>query len=216
MNLDKKIHQTLLEKKEEKKRNLIEHKIREDRLRPIVDNILENDDFMFDLIFESKMLAKQGINEQETGSHFWDMVKNNYGDTITNSLIKYGKEQFIKQLFKWGGLKPDSWFATVIRTFVGNLEFADIPKLTNCSFIVNHLSVTLADAALLKIQQKIGGAADTGIASIFRSALISTLDKSTLAEAMKDGLTKIICPWLTKIDDSFKQKADTMKQKAIS
>lgn len=214
--IEQKIRQTILEKKEQKKRLISEEKICKKRLKPIIETAFSNEDFIFDLMREFHDLKDKGLLSEQSQAGFWDMIKGWFGAGLGDSMVEYAKEQLVQRIIQSFGLQTGTWTADFVKVFFANIDFKDFNKLfSDCKYMVDKFAESLAETVIVRLQKKGGGITDNALTSIVREAFVDYLDQTMLAEKMKNGISNILCPLLQKSNEKLANKTTEMKKGAI-
>ena len=157
------IRENLLEVSSQKKKNFLqEKKIVKNRFKFLTEgNNLKSTKGQKklgeQLFLESIYLKNQGFDQTILNEGFWDVITGFFGRQGGDIVMGVFKENAVKWLIEKCGVDPNGWIASVIITAVGNLNVADIPKLTDCDFVTKLLSKSLAEGVVRKIQAETVG-----------------------------------------------------------
>jgi hypothetical protein len=203
---------------ENKKKSLIqEQKIVSTRFKFLIENKNTKTkkgqkELAKQLFVETAYLHTQGFDKKIINEGFWDMLKGLFGDSIDGAL-QYFKEYAAKWLLDQVGVDSSGWIGSVVITAIGNLDLADIPKLTDCNFVTKLLSKSLAEGAIRKLQ---GGTVGLGpLQDIIRNTMVETLSETELGEKIESALGSFICPMISKIAGKMGMAGDTLKSNAM-
>jgi len=203
---------------ENKKKSLIqEQKIVSTRFKFLLENTNTKTkkgqkELAKQLFVETAYLHTQGFDKKIINEGFWDMLKGLFGDSIDGAL-QYFKEYAAKWLLDQFGVDSSGWIGSVVITAIGNLDLADIPKLTDCNFVTKLLSKSLAEGAIRKLQ---GGTVGLGpLQDIIRNTMVETLSETELGEKIESALGSFICPMISKIAGKMGMAGDTLKSNAM-
>lgn len=214
------IKENLIKTIENKKRILTEEsKIVKNRLLIITENRglktkKQKDKFCSDLLSEMIYFNKQGFNKELINEQLWDMLKGVFGngaEGVMQTFKEYIGSWLVDNLTP---IETDGWLGQLIITSVGNLDFADIPKLTNCDFLTKFLAKNISETMIKKVQTS---SEVTGtFYDILRNSIVETMEQSDLGQKLEKGLVEIICPLLSGVKTKMDTAADKLKQGAIS
>ena len=164
------------------------------------------------LFVETAYLHTQGFDKKIINESFWNMLKGLFGDSVDGAL-EYFKEYAVKWLLDQFGVDSSGWIGSVVITAIGNLDLADIPKLTDCNFVTKLLSKSLAEGIVRKLQ---GDKGATGpLAGILRNTVVETLSETDLGQKIESALGTVLCPMISKIAGKMGMAGDTLKSNAM-
>lgn len=214
------IKENLIRANETKKKVLTEEtKIVKSRLLIITENRSlktkkQKDKFCSDLLSEMIYFNKQGFNKELINEQLWDMMKGIFGngaEGIMQTFKEYIGSWLVDNLTP---IETDGWLGQLIVTSVGNLDFADIPKLTNCDFLTKFLAKNISETMIKKVQTS---SEVTGtFYDVLRNSIVETMEQSDLGQKIEKGLVEIICPLLSGVKTKMDTAADKLKQGAVS
>ena len=164
------------------------------------------------LFVETAYLHSQGFDKKIINESFWDMLKGLFGDSVDGAL-QYFKEYAAKWLLDQFGVDSSGWIGSIVITAIGNLDLADIPKLTDCNFVTKLLSKSLAEGAIRKLQGDTVGLGP--VQDIIRNTVVEVLSETDLGEKIESALGSFICPMISKIAGKMGMAGDTLKSNAM-
>ena len=212
------IRENLVTISENKKKSLIqEQKIVNTRFKILLENTnlktKKGQKLLAKQLFvETAYLHTQGFDKKIINESFWGMLKGLFGDSVDGAL-EYFKEYAAKWLLDQFGVDSSGWIGSIVITAIGNLDLADIPKLTDCNFVTKLLSKSLAEGAIRKLQQDKGA---TGpLAGILRNTVVEILSETDLGQKIESALGSVLCPMISKIAGKMGMAGDTLKSNAM-
>ena len=217
--IKKKIRENLIETKENKKNLIVEESIIKNRFSVIVENRQlktkkEKEKFYFDVLVEMKRLNDQGFKSKLITESFFDIISGFFGKS-GSGILQTIKEYFGNWLIEKLGVDTKGWIGGTIVKTIGNLDIADIPKLTNCTFTTKLLSKSLAENAVSKLQTAAG--LEGTLSNIMRNTLVETLEEnSTFMVKIEEALGSVLCPLISNVSGKLEDAASAMKEKAIA
>lgn len=164
------------------------------------------------LFVETAYLYTQGFDKKIINEGFFDMLKGLFGDSVDGAL-QYFKEYAAKWLLDQFGVDSSGWIGSVVITAIGNLDLADIPKLTDCNFVTKLLSKSLAEGAIRKLQGDTVGLGP--VQDIIRNTVVEVLSETDLGEKIESALGSFICPMISKIAGKMGMAGETLKSNAM-
>jgi hypothetical protein len=214
------IKESLYQSSKLKKQNLItESNIIGNRTKFLIENRelkteSQRDKFFNEILIESNYLNSQGFSEQLINEQFWDALKGLFG-TGAEGTFQYFKEYLAKQLItKLTPLDTDGWIGGIVVKAVGNVDIADMGKLTNCNFLVPVLTKSIVEEAADKIKKSVGM---TGpFYDILRNSLAEMVEHSDFGQSVERNLSTLICPLLGGVKNKIETATDKMKEKVLS
>lgn len=216
--LKKIIRENLLTVSKNKSKKLIqEQKIVKTRFNFLAENVDLNTRkgkrmFAKQLVIETAYLRQQGFNNQIINESFWETMKSFFGAGFS-AIPEYFKEYLMKSLLEKFGVDTNGWIGNILITAIGNIDLADIPKLTDCNYLSKLLSKSLAEGALRKLEGQTVGVGP--MQSILRNALVEVLDSTELGEKIESALGSFICPMLSNIAGKMESADEQMKSNAL-
>jgi hypothetical protein len=212
------IRENLATISENKKKSLVqEQKIVNTRFKFLLENTNTKTkkgqkELAKQLFVETSYLHTQGFDKKIINEGFWDMLKGLFGDSVDGAL-EYFKEYAAKWLLDQFGVDSSGWIGSIVITAIGNLDLADIPKLTDCNFVTKLLSKSLAEGAIRKLQEDKGA---TGpLAGILRNTVVEVLSETDLGQKIESALGSVLCPMISKIAGKMGMAGDTLKSNAM-
>jgi hypothetical protein len=203
---------------ENKKKSLIqEQKIVSTRFKFLLENTnfktKKGQKMLAEQLFvETAYLHSQGFDKKIINEGFFDMLKGLFGNSVDGAL-QYFKEYAAKWLLDQFGVDSSGWIGSIVITAIGNLDLADIPKLTDCNFVTKLLSKSLAEGAIRKLQ---GGTVGLGpLQDIIRNTMVETLSETELGEKIESALGSVLCPMISKIAGKMGMAGETLKSNAM-
>lgn len=127
--------------------------------------------------------------------------------------LQYFKEYAVKWLLDQFGVDSSGWIGSIVVTAVGNLDLADIPKLTDCNFVTKLLSKSLAEGAVRKLQGDTVGLGP--LQDIIRNTIVEVLSDTDLGQKIESALGQFICPMISKIAGKLGMATDQLKTNAL-
>lgn len=217
-NLKNIISESLHKVKLNKKKLLSESSIVRSRLQVLVENRdlrrkKDLDGFFDDFLTETAYLNSKGYNQEIISEQFFDMLKGFFGGTGLDSVFGYFKEYATKWLLQKIGVDTSGWIGTIVSTAIGNLPLGDIPKLTDCNYVVPYLAKTIAESAAAKFMQTKGVA--NPLTSVLRNAVTEMVEDTAFGQAIEGGLRKLICPLLDTLKGKMSNVTSSIKDKAL-
>ena len=213
------IKENLIKASENKKRMLIgESKIVKNRLTIISENRVlktkkQKDKFNNELLSEMIYFNKQGFNKELINEQFWNVLQGIFGngaEAIMGTFKEYIANWIVGKLTD----DTDGWIPQLIITSIGNLDFSEISKLTNCDYLTKFLAKSISETMIKKLQ--VGADMRNPLFDVMRNAIVETMQDSTLGQKIEKGLVEIICPSLSGIKSKMDVATDKIKQGAIS
>ena len=217
--IKKQIRENLIKTKENKKNILIEQSIVNKRFSIIIENRelktkSQKEKFYLDVLVEMKRLNDQGFESKLITESFFDIISGFFGKGGTG-ILQTIKEYFGNWLIGKLGVDTKGWIGGTIVKTIGNLDIADIPKLTNCTFTTKLLSKSLAENAVSKLQTAAG--LEGTLSNIMRNTLVETLEEnSTFMVKIEEALGSVLCPLISNVSGKLEDAASAMKEKAIA
>jgi hypothetical protein len=217
--IKKQIRENLIKTKENKKNILIEQSIVNKRFSIIIENRelktkSQKEKFYLDVLVEMKRLNDQGFESKLITESFFDIISGFFGKGGTG-ILQTIKEYFGNWLIGKLGVDTKGWIGGTIVRAIGNLDIADIPKLTNCTFTTKLLSKSLAENAVSKLQTAAG--LEGTLSNIMRNTLVETLEEnSTFMVKIEEALGSVLCPLISNVSGKLEDAASAMKEKAIA
>ena len=218
-NVSKILRENLIKVKENKKNLIVEESIIKNRFSVIVENRQlkskkEKEKFYFDVLVEMKRLNDQGFESKLITESFFDIISGFFGKS-GSGILQTIKEYFGNWLIEKLGVDSGGWIGGTIVKAIGNLDMADIPKLTNCNFTTKLLSKSLAENAVSKLQTAAG--LEGTLSNIMRNTLVETLEEnSTFMVKIEEALGSVLCPLISNVSGKLEDAATAMKEKAIA
>lgn len=212
------ISESLHQAKLNKKLQLRESKIVKNRLQVLVENrdLSRKKDlerFFNDYLNETVYFNSQGYNTEIINEQFFDILKGFFTGTGLDSILGTFKEYAAKWIIQKFGVDPNGWVGSIITTAVGNLPLGDIPKLTDCDYVVPYLAKTIGESAVKKFMAEKG--VDNPLTSVIRNAVVEVLEDTAFGQSIEKGLEKIICPLLGDLSKKMGKVTNSLKNKAL-
>ena len=101
-----------------------------------------------------------------------------------------------------------------IEKLIGNTPISEIPKLLNCDYLVPKLAESIVEEVLDKAKNSMG--LSGAISDIIRNGIVSSLNKTELAQSLEKSLTAVVCPALSSVSNKLMGVGDNMKSKALA
>lgn len=219
------VRENLIKYKLQKKDNLIveERKIVKQRFDIFKSNSKPSKQtqikFFQEIIQESVILQKQGFDQKVISEGIFDIFSGLFGKQGGESVLQTFKEYIIGFIIKkLTPLDPDGWMGTAIKVSLADIDIADIPKLTNCNFLVERLAKSLPEVILAKFiseHTKDFGNLSKGALDVLRNSFSEGFSSLEFMNSIKTGLSSLICPGLSKISTKLDEKGDSLVQKAM-
>lgn len=219
------VRENLIKYKLQKKDNLIveERKIVKQRFDIFKSNSKPSKQtqikFFQEIIQESVILQKQGFDQKVISEGIFDIFSGLFGKQGGESVLQTFKEYIIGFIIKkLTPLDPDGWMGTAIKVSLADIDIADIPKLTNCNFLVERLAKSLPEVILAKFiseHTKDFGSLSKGALDVLRNSFSEGFSSLEFMNSIKTGLSSLICPGLSKISTKLDEKGDSLVQKAM-
>lgn len=219
------VRENLIKYKLQKKDNLIveERKIVKQRFDIFKNNSKPSKQtqikFFQEIIQESVILQKQGFDQKVISEGIFDIFSGLFGKQGGESVLQTFKEYIIGFIIKkLTPLDPDGWMGTAIKVSLADIDIADIPKLTNCNFLVERLAKSLPEVILAKFiseHTKDFGSLSKGALDVLRNSFSEGFSSLEFMNSIKTGLSSLICPGLSKISTKLDEKGDSLVQKAM-
>lgn len=217
-NLKNIISESLYKAKINKKSLIKESKIVRNRLEILTENrdLYNKRDlqrFFGDYLTETAYFNSKGYNTEIINEQFFDILKGFFTGTGLDSIMGTFKEYAAKWIIQKFGIDPNGWIGSIITTAVGNLPLGDIPKLTDCNYVVPYLAKTIGESAVKKFMAEKG--VDNPLTSVIRNALVEVLEDTAFGQSIEKGLEKIICPLLGDLSKKMGKVTNNLKNKAL-
>jgi len=212
------IRESLIEVQNKKRKNLIqEQKIVKNRFKFLVENTdlrtRKGQKLLARQLFvETAYLHTQGFDKKIINEGFFDILGSLFGSSMDGAL-QYFKEYAVKWLLDQFGVDSSGWIGSIVVTAVGNLDLADIPKLTDCNFVTKLLSKSLAEGAVRKLQGDTVGLGP--LQDIIRNTIVEVLSDTDLGQKIEGALCQFICPMISKIAGKLGMATDQLKTNAL-
>jgi hypothetical protein len=168
-----------------------------------------------EIFSEALYLNQQGFNKELINENFWDTLKGMFGGVGFDSIGQYFKEQVAKYIIsKIAPGEENGWIAGIIEKLIGNTPISEIPKLLNCDYLVPKLAESIVEEVLDKAKNSMG--LSGAISDIIRNGIVSSLNKTELAQSLEKSLTAVVCPALSSVSNKLMGVGDNMKSKALA
>lgn len=164
------------------------------------------------LFFETAYLNTQGFDKKIINEGFFEILKGLFGNSI-DSVFQYFKEYAIQWLMEKFGVDSSGWIGSIIITTIGNLDLADIPKLTDCNFVTKLLSKSLAEGTLRKLQTSTVGLGP--VQDIIRNTLVEIISETEFGEKLESALGSLLCPLISSLAGKLGMAGDQLKSQAM-
>lgn len=214
-----KIHRTLIEIKENKKKTVLENKIVKNRFKIILEDKSmfkkKNKEKLFShLTCEVMYLKNQGFNNDMINEGLTDIIKSLFG-TASDSIFQTWKEAGISWLIKKLGFDPNSQVANFIEVSFANVPVSKIPDLfTDCEFVTKIVAKSMFETYLKNLQHNVG--IDGMAGDVMRNAVTEVIDDTTFVQKLEEGLSNIICPILGQVNSNMTKQEDNIKSKLFA
>ena len=198
---------------------ILESKIIKQRFNVISENKLiitkrQKKKFFNEVINEMFYLNQNGYNKNLINEGLWEFLKGAFGDSadvIMQVFKEHIAEWFIEKITP---MDPDGWMANLITTSVGNLEWSEISKLTDCGNFTKFMSKNIVETIIKKMGNKSG--AEGTFFDFMRNTIIEALEKSELGQKIETGLSNFVCPSLSNVKSKMSVLTDKMKTGALN
>ena len=198
---------------------ILESKIIKQRFNVISENKLiitkrQKKKFFNEVINEMFYLNQNGYNKNLINEGLWEFLKGAFGDSadvIMQVFKEHIAEWFIEKITP---MDPDGWMANLITTSVGNLEWSEISKLTDCGNFTKFMSKNIVETIVKKMGNKSG--AEGTFFDFMRNTIIETLEESELGQKIETGLSNFVCPSLSNVKSKMSVLTDKMKTGALN
>ncbi len=217
--LKNKIHKTLLEVKESRRKTILETKIVKNRFKIILEdkNMFKkkNKEKLFSqLTSEVFYLKNQGFNNDMINEGLTEIIKSLFG-TASDSIFQTWKEAGIGWLIKQLGFDPNSEVANFIEVSFANVPISKIPDLfTDCDFVTKIVAKSMYETYLKNLQQDVGMEGMVG--DVMRNAVTDVIDNTEFVQKLEGGLSNIVCPILGRVSSNMTKQEDNIKSKLFS
>lgn len=217
IKIKKIIRESLYKVKNNKKELITESKIVKNRLEILAEGRdlrkKKNLDIFFNrFLNETAYLNTRGYDKRVINEQFWNMLSNFFGGTGMDSVFQYFKEYAAKWLLGKFGIDPNTWIGSAITVAVGNVNIGDIPKLTNCDYVVPLIAKSLLETLLKKFlaSKKF----DNAITDILRNVFVELIDNLQFVKSLEDNLAKLVCPWIKELGNKMSSVTNNLTQKS--
>jgi hypothetical protein len=168
-----------------------------------------------EIFSEALYLNQQGFNKELINENFWDTLKGMFGGVGFDSIGQYFKEQVAKYIIsKIAPGEENGWIAGIIEKLIGNTPISEIPKLLNCDYLVPKLAESIVEEVLDKAKDSMG--LSGAISDIIRNGIVTSLNKTELAQSLEKSLTSVVCPALSSVSNKLMGVAGDMRDKALA
>jgi len=173
--------------------------------------------FINNVMSESVSLRNQGFDDNVISEGFLDVIGGLFSGSASQGFLEFFKEKIMTWILEKMGIKNE-WMKSIVSTAFGNLQMADIPKLTNCDFVTKLLSKTAAESVIKKMSDaKLHDSPTTSaLSDILRNSLVDSLEKSEFGSNLQHNLSEFICPKLQSLKIKMDNKSDELKSNALS
>ncbi len=212
------IKENLIKKSEQKQNKLLsENTIIVNRYKLLGEGVKpktrkEFNKFLESVLNETTYLHSQGYDNELIKEGFMDLLRGVFGQASTG-IFQYFQEQIGRWLLNKLGMDTNSWMGNIIVTTIGNVPLTELPNLTNCTYLSNLLSKSVAEGAVNKIKNE-QGLTGPGY-DILRNSLIELAEDSTFGQKIEHKISDFICPQLQKIKGNLDGVTDKMKSNAL-
>lgn len=217
---------TLAEKKQEKENLLIESKIISNRFNILSEGLEltteeQKINFVDTISEELNYLTTQGYSSEVINEGLFSFLGSLFGGSVKSVPAVFG-EYIAQWLTNKLGIPQGSFMQSAIVALVGNLNISDYDKFfTDCRFASNKIADSLIEGYLIQMQQRAQATSQgaTGfITSAMRNAISEYLleDKEGIIQKLQDMIGDFICPKLSKVASTLQDKAEDIKDKAMS
>lgn len=215
-NLKNKIHKTLLETKENKKKTILENKIVTNRFKIILEdkNMFKkkNKQKLFSqLTSEVNYLKNQGFNNQMINEGLIDIIKSLFGNN-SDAIFTTWKDQGVNWLIDKLGVSHDEELSDKIKSKFSNVLTSEIPELfTDCDKVTDMI----VDAMIEVFQENLKNGQSNGseASRILQDSVLEMTSHEDFQDSVEVKLKNTICPLLSKISSNMSNQENDIKSK---
>lgn len=214
--LKNKIHKTLLETKESKKKTILENKIVTNRFKIILEdkNMFKkkNKQKLFSqLTSEVSYLKNQGFNNQMINEGLIDIIKSLFGNK-SDVIFTTWKDQGVNWLIDKLGVSHDEDLSDKIKSKFSNVLTSEIPELfTDCDKVTDMV----VDAMIEVFQENLKNGESNGseASRILQDSVLEMTSHEDFQDSIEIKLKNTICPLLNKISNNMSNQENEIKSK---
>jgi hypothetical protein len=212
-----KIHRTLIEIKENKKKTILENKIIKNRFKIILEdkNLRKNKDkFFSQLNSEIVYLNKQGYNPKLVKEGLSDIFTSLFGDS-SDSIFHNWRDSGVNWLINQLGFDNESKISNLIRMSFSNIPVKDIPEvITNCELVTKIVAKSMHQSYLQELQEDFGVKSLSG--EVMKNLITDNIHNDEFLSRLEGGLSNIICPLLGRVSANMAKQEDNIKSKLFA
>ena len=214
--LKNKIHQTLLETKENKKKTVLENKIVTNRFKIILEDTnmfkKKNKQKLFSqLTSEVSYLQNQGFNKEMINESLIDIIKSLFGNK-SDMIFSTWKDQGVEWLIDKLGVSHDEELSDKIKSKFSNVLTSEIPELfTDCDKVTDMV----VDAMIEVFQENLKNGETNGseASKILQDSVLEMTSHEDFQDSIETKLKNTICPLLNKISTNMSNQESEIKSK---
>jgi hypothetical protein len=215
-NLKNKIHKTLLETKENKKKTVLENKIVTNRFKIILEDTSmfkkKNKQKLFSqLTSEVYYLKTQGFNKEMINEGLIDIIKSLFGNN-SDVIFSTWKDQGVNWLIDKLGVSHDDELSEKIKSKFSNVLTSEIPELfTDCDKVTDMI----VDAMIEVFQENLKNGKSNGseASRILQDSILEMTSHEDFQDSIEVKLKNTICPLLSKISSNMSNQENDIKSK---
>ena len=214
--LKNKIHKTLLETKENKKKTVLENKIVTNRFKIILEDTSmfkkKNKQKLFSqLTSEVSYLKTQGFNKEMINEGLIDIIKSLFGNK-SDVIFTTWKDQGVNWLIDKLGVSHDEELSDKIKSKFSNVLTSEIPELfTDCDKVTDMI----VDAMIEVFQENLKNGDSNGseASRILQDSVLEMTSHENFQDSIEIKLKNTICPLLSKISSNMSNQENEIKSK---
>lgn len=214
--LKNKIHKTLLEVQENKKKSILENKIVKNRLKIILEDKnmykKKNKEKLFsNLTSEVVYLKNQGYNSEMINEGLIDIITSLFGDK-SEVIFTTWKDQGLNWLMEKLEISNDKELSEKIKHKFSNVLISEIPELfTDCDKVTDMI----VDAMVEVFQERLkeGFFESSGAERILQESVLEMTSHEDFQDSVEVKLKNTICPLLSKISANMSNQENDIKSK---
>jgi hypothetical protein len=214
--LKNKIHKTLLETKENKKKTVLENKIVTNRFKIILEDTSmfkkKNKQKLFSqLTSEVSYLKTQGFNKEMINEGLIDIIKSLFGNK-SDVIFTTWKDQGVNWLIDKLGVSHDEELSDKIKNKFSNVLTSEIPELfTDCDKVTDMV----VDAMIEVFQENLKNGESNGseASRILQDSVLEMTSHEDFQDSIEIKLKNTICPLLSKISSNMSNQENEIKSK---
>lgn len=214
--LKNKIHKTLLEVQENKKKSILENKIVKNRLKIILEDKnmykKKNKEKLFsNLTSEVVYLKNQGYNGEMINEGLIDIITSLFGDK-SEVIFTTWKDQGLNWLMEKLEISNDKELSEKIKHKFSNVLISEIPELfTDCDKVTDMI----VDAMVEVFQERLkeGFFESSGAEKILQESVLEMTSHEDFQDSVEVKLKNTICPLLSRISTNMSNQENDIKSK---